>query len=193
MVPHFDSKTRIDAYIKANKALLSKTTFLFVTYYSANLLYPVLAPNMIKSSGKYVWTMPLPADTPIAHIGDHTVNVGVFAKAIFEHGEQTRGGKYVLASVQENTFGESLQAWAEAAGKSDQTAVVPIDLKDFEGLWGKWGSEMGIMLKWWGVARDQSWIVPTGEPLLKAADLGLSEKDFVLPAEAWKGMDWSSV
>jgi nucleoside-diphosphate-sugar epimerase len=193
VVPHFDAKTRVDAYIKANKALLSKTTFLYVTFYSSNLFYPPLAPNLVKSSGKYVWAMPLPANTPISHIGDHNTNIGVFAKAILEHAKQTRGGKYVLASVQDNTFGESLEEWARASGKTDQTAFVPINFEDYEVLWPKWGTEMGIMLKWWGVARDQSWNVPTGEPLLKAADLGLSKEDFVMPAEAWKGMDWSSV
>jgi putative NADH-flavin reductase len=193
IVPHFDAKTRIDAYIKGNKALLSKTTFLYVAFYSSNLFYPPLTPNLVKSSGKYVWAMPLPADTPLSHIGDHNANVGVFARAILEHGQQTRGGKYVLASVLDNTFGDSLRDWAKASGKTDQTALVQVSFEDYEMLWPKWGTEMGIMLKWWGVAKEQSWSVPTGEPLLKASDLGLSEKDFVMPAEAWKGMDWSSV
>jgi hypothetical protein len=193
VVPHFDAKTRVDAYIKRNKALLSKTTFIYVAYYSSNLFYPPLAPNLIKSSGKYVWAMPLPADTPLAHIGDHSTNVGVFAKAVLDNGEQTRGGKYVLASVQENTFGEALKVWAKESGKTGQTAVVHVSLEDYEVLWPKWGTEMGIMLKWWGEAKELSWSVPTGEPLLKAADLGLSEKDFVMPGEAWKAMDWSSV
>lgn len=193
VVPHFDSKARIDAYIKENKSLLSKTTFLYITYYSSNLFYPPLAPNFVKSSGKYVWFMPLPADTPLAHVGDHNVNIGVFAKAILAKGEQARGGKYVLASVQENTFGEALADWAKQSGKTDQTALVQISFEDCEALWGNWGAEMGIMLKWWGVAKDQSWAVPTGEPLLKAADLGLSQKDFVLPGKAWQAMDWSSI
>lgn len=193
ILPHFDAKARIDAYIKENKALLSKTTFLYVTYYSGNLLYPPLAPNFVKTSGKYVWFMPLSADTPLAHIGDHSTNVGVFAKAILAKGEQARGGKYVLASVQENTFGEALKDWAKQTGRTEETAVVEISYEDCEVLWGKWGAEMGYMLKWWGVAKDQSWAVPTGEPLLKAADLGLSQKDFVLPGEAWKAMDWSSI
>jgi putative NADH-flavin reductase len=193
LVPHFDAKTRIDAYIKQNKALLGKTTFLYVTYYSSNLFYPPMTPNLVKSSGKYVWAMPLPADTPLVHIGDHTTNVGVFARAILANGEKTRGGKYVLASVLDNTFGESLADWAKESGKTDQTAVVQTSFEDYEVLWPKWGTEIGIMLKWWGVAKDQSWSVPTGEPLLKAADLGLSKKDFVMPGEAWKAMDWSSV
>jgi nucleoside-diphosphate-sugar epimerase len=193
VIPHFESKARIDAYIKENKPLLSKTTFLYVTYYAGNLLYPPLAPNFVKSSGKYVWFMPLPADTPLAHIGDHSTNIGVFAKAILAKGEQARGGKYVLASVQENTFGEALADWAKHTGKTDQTALVQISLEDCEVLWGKWGTEMCNMLKWWGIAKDQSWAVATGEPLLKAADLGLSQKDFVLPGKAWQAMDWSSI
>jgi hypothetical protein len=193
VIPHFDAKARIDAYIKENKSLLSKTTFVYVTYYAGNLLFPPLAPNFVKSSGKYVWFMPLPADTPLAHIGDASINVGVFAKAILAKGEQARGGKYVLASVHEDTFGEALEAWARSLGKTEQTAVVQISLEDCEMLWPKWGMEMSGMLKWWGVAKDQSWAVPTGEPLLKAADLGLSRNDFVLPEETWKAMDWSSI
>jgi nucleoside-diphosphate-sugar epimerase len=193
VVPHFESKNRVEAYIKENKSLLSKTTFLYVAFFAGNLLWPPMIPNFIKSSGKYVWFMPLPADTPLAHIGDHNTNVGVFAKAIFAKGEQARGGKYVLASVQENTFGEALADWAKQTGRTDPTTLVQISLEDYEVLWPKWGTEMGVMLKWWGVARDQSWSVATGEPLLKAADLGLSQKDFVLPGEAWQAMDWSSV
>jgi hypothetical protein len=193
VVPAFDAKARIDAYIKGNKSLLSKTTFLYVAFYAGNLLFPLMTPNFVKSSGKYVWFMPLPADTPLIHIGDHTANVGVFAKAILAKGEEARGGKYVLASVQENTFGEALADWAKHLGKTDQTAVVQIGFEDYEALWPKWGTAMGVMLKWWGVAKDQSWTVPTGEPLLKAADLGLSQKDFVLLGKAWQAMDWSSI
>ena len=193
VVPHFEAKARVDEYIKGDKALLSKTTFLYVGFYAGNLFYPPLTPNLVKSSGKYVWTLPLPADTPLSHIGDHSTNVGVFARAILAAGEKARGGKYVLASVRDDTFDESLQVWAKESGKTDQVAFVQISFEDYEVLWPKWGTEMGIMLKWWGEAKDQSWTVPSGEPLLKAADLGLSEKDFVLPGAAWKGMDWSSV
>ena len=193
VVPHFDAKARVDAYIKSNKALLGKTTFLYVAFYSSNLFYPPLTPNLIKSSGKYVQAMPLPADTPLFHIGDHSTNVGVFVRAILAKGEEARSGKYVLASVLEDTFGESLQVWGKESGKADQTAFVQISFDDYEVLWPKWGTEMGIMLEFWGVVKDRSWSVPTGEPLLEAADLGLSEKDFVLPGAAWKAMDWSSV
>jgi hypothetical protein len=193
VVPHFESKNRIEAYIKENKSLLSKTTFLYVAFYADNLAWPLMIPNPVKSSGKYVWFMPLPADTPLAHVGDHKANVGVFVRAIFAKGEQARGGKYVLASVQENTFGEALADWAKHTGKTDQTALVQISLDDYEMLWPKWGTEMGLMLKLWGVVKDQSWTVATGEPLLKAADLGLSQKDFVLPGQAWQAMDWSSI
>lgn len=83
--------------------------------------------------------------------------------------------------------------WAKESGKTDQTAFVQISLEDYEALWGMWGTELGIMLKWWGVAKERSWDVPSGEPLLKAGDLGLSERDFITPGQAWKAMDWSSI
>jgi uncharacterized protein YbjT (DUF2867 family) len=49
LVPHFESKNRVDDFIKSDKALFAKTTFLWVTFYAANYLYPMFTPNFMVS------------------------------------------------------------------------------------------------------------------------------------------------
>lgn len=48
-VPHFEGKVKVEKYIKSDKSLLMKTTFLFVGYYGTNLVMPVLTPNLLVS------------------------------------------------------------------------------------------------------------------------------------------------
>lgn len=48
-VPHFESKTKVDEFIRQDKALLAKTTFLFITFYATNILMPMLAPTLFVS------------------------------------------------------------------------------------------------------------------------------------------------
>jgi hypothetical protein len=48
-VPHFIAKNRVDDYIKQNKALYARTTFLWITYYGDNYQYPIFTPNLIVS------------------------------------------------------------------------------------------------------------------------------------------------
>jgi hypothetical protein len=43
-VPHFEAKVRVDEFIKQDKALLAKTTFLWVTFYATNLFFPIYTP-----------------------------------------------------------------------------------------------------------------------------------------------------
>ena len=48
-VPHFESKVKVDKFIKADKDLLMKTTFLWMTYYSNNIAMPLMAPSLFVS------------------------------------------------------------------------------------------------------------------------------------------------
>lgn len=48
-MPHFESKTKVDEYIRQDKELLAKTTFLFITYYATNILMPMFTPNQFVS------------------------------------------------------------------------------------------------------------------------------------------------
>lgn len=48
-VPHFESKTRVDEFIKKDKPLHAKTTYLWVTFYATNIMLPMITPNLVVS------------------------------------------------------------------------------------------------------------------------------------------------
>jgi hypothetical protein len=50
VVPHFEAKNQIDAYIKSDPTLLAKTTFVWVTFFASNLFFPMFTPNLIVRS-----------------------------------------------------------------------------------------------------------------------------------------------
>ena len=51
-----DGKAAVDEYIvTALPELAAKTTFLYVGFCTANLRYAKFEPNLLGSSGKYVW------------------------------------------------------------------------------------------------------------------------------------------
>jgi hypothetical protein len=49
LIPHFVAKNQVDDYIKKDKALLAKTTFLWITFYGNNYQYPMFTPNFVVS------------------------------------------------------------------------------------------------------------------------------------------------
>jgi len=177
VVPHFEAKNKIDDYIKADEALFAKTTFLWITFYASNYYFPMFKPYYIPTAGKYIQLQSTPATVHIKTIGDARTNVGLFVKAILAQPGKTRGGKFVLASVEETTAGEMLQTWAKAQGKTAQ--YVQVDGPTFNAIWPGWSEEMGVMMEFWENAKDRSW---TGEEnILTREDLGV--KDGVIGLE----------
>jgi hypothetical protein len=49
IVPHFEAKNQIDAYIKSDPTLYPKTTFVWLTYFMSNLFFPMFTPNLVVS------------------------------------------------------------------------------------------------------------------------------------------------
>jgi hypothetical protein len=119
IVPHYEGKNQVDDYIRANPALFNKTTFLWVTFYTANINYPwympFAIPNFDPTKVYTVWATP--AWVPIMLIGDGTVNVGLFVKSILEQPQKSLPGKFVLAATDDMTAGEIAAAWAQLEGK----------------------------------------------------------------------------
>lgn len=46
-VPHFDGKAQVNDYIKGEKQLWEKTTFLWVSSYASNFTFPMFTPNLL--------------------------------------------------------------------------------------------------------------------------------------------------
>ena len=81
-VPHFVGKNRIDAFIRSDKELLKKTTFLWITWYHSNYTTPIFTPYSIPTANKYVQFADYSPETKITTIGDVRANLGPFVEAI---------------------------------------------------------------------------------------------------------------
>jgi hypothetical protein len=126
IVPHYEGKNKVDEYIKTDLALFHKTTFLWVTFYAANINYPWYMPfNIPNSDPSRVYTVwATPAWVPIKLIADGTTNVGLFVKSILDQPEKTLPGRFVLAATGDMTAAELTATWAHLQGKEAVTLQV---------------------------------------------------------------------
>ncbi|KAF4633875.1 hypothetical protein G7Y89_g4244 [Cudoniella acicularis] len=173
-VPHCDAKAQVDVFIKKNKVLLAKTTFLWTGLFAEIMNYPMFVPNLLKSSGKYIWLQPAPPSTPVFTIGDHTINIGHFVYAIIQQPNLTLLGKYVFATTETTTMGKLLDHWSEITGK--ETEYVQISLEDYDRLWPMWGMEVGRDLRYWDEFGAESW---GSEKWIGKEELGLALEELV--------------
>ncbi|KAK9375186.1 uncharacterized protein V1513DRAFT_38825 [Lipomyces chichibuensis] len=196
-VPHFDGKARVDEFIKKDAQLLSKTTFLYYTFYASNLFIPNFNPIFIKGAGKYVLLNPgNPEKTPIASLGDHRTNVGIFAYSVLANPPKV-GGTYVKCSAEDfPTMNAYFAQWGSGSGlvaSSQSTSVLQISIEQYKALWPKWGDEMGIMMIYWELLGNNSWDPPPGDKMMNAYELMTesAKKELVTTEEAFKSLDWA--
>lgn len=171
-VPHCVSKNRVNDFIKANSALLQKTTFLWVATYASNMNYPFYEPFPIPTAGKnrYIQVQPTPASVQFPMIGDAAINVGLFVRAIIEQPSKTLGGKFVNGVTDIMTAGELLATWASVRGV--EADYVQVDKATYYSLWPQWGQAMDKMHEYLEWAKDRSF---WGEDvILSKEDLGIT-------------------
>ncbi|RDW90936.1 hypothetical protein BP5796_02101 [Coleophoma crateriformis] len=186
-VPHFESKARVDEFIRMDKALHAKTTFLWVTFYATNIMLPMITPSFVATTGQYVQHMPASPTTPITTMGDTKENVGHYAMAILNKPTLTLPSKYVLAATETIAAGEMLKLWCEVTGKS--ALYLQVSLEDYDRLWPKWGKEVGLMIQFWEAAKEKSWAI---DGLLTSDNLGVTNKLVGMEA-VFKSLDWSTL
>jgi len=88
----------------------------------------------------------------------------------------TKGGRYVSAVIAKTSFGGVLEDWSKATGKP--SAYLQVSSEAYERLWGAFGAVEGANLRYFEEYGKLSWDI-SGETVLTARDLGLSEKNFV--------------
>lgn len=170
VIPHFDAKNKIDAFIRSQPELLAKTTFFWVTFYAQNYYFPMFAPIHVPTAGKWIQLGVTSPNVPIKTIGNARINIGIFAKAALDQYEKTRNGAIVLAYVEDTTAGDMLQTWAKAQGRTAQ--YVKLDEQSYNAIWPGWAEEMGTMMQLWEEVGERSWT--SGQKILSKEDLNVT-------------------
>jgi hypothetical protein len=170
VVPHYEGKNQVDEHIKATPVLSNRTTFLWVTFYAANINYPWCMPFPIPNSdpNKVYTVWATPAEVPIKLIGDGTINVGLFVKSMLEQPPKTLPRKSVLAASDDMTAEELVAEWARLEG--DEVVYPQADREAYHKKWPIWGEVMDISHTYWELMKDQSF---AGEDILTKDDLGV--------------------
>lgn len=132
-----------------------------------------------------MWVQPCRSDTPITHIGDHRVNVGIFVQAIIAKPDLTQG-RYVLAEVGTSKNSGVLGEFGKVTGFPVQ--YLTISVEEYDQLFPNWGQEMGVMLQFWEEAGNKSWSKKGVTPLRKE-DLDIAPSSLV-GLEATLRKDW---
>ncbi|KAK8087774.1 hypothetical protein PG997_002735 [Apiospora hydei] len=145
VVPYYESKNRVDDYIRAkHPQLLQKTTFFWVGWYASNMDYPWFKPMAVPSfgdgPGSYVQMLGVPPWTVIPLAGDERTNVGLFVRAILDQPQKTLPAKTVAGYVEQETYGELMQVYGAVQGINVRCVQIPKD--DYRALWPVWGELM---------------------------------------------------
>lgn len=179
-VYHFDAKHDTEAVIKADPALLAKTTFMVVCFYANNLNMASMRPYWLDSIKKYVQFVTYPLDTPIPFIGE-VANVTPFVQAIVEKPGQTQNGTYVIGATAQLTAKEWMDMWAKE--QNAEIELITISKEDNSRLFPqpRWAEEWALMM-------DYFYYVPVNQWLDEGSNILTAEALSITPAvtmEQW--------
>ncbi|PTB67747.1 NAD(P)-binding protein [Trichoderma citrinoviride] len=181
--PNFDGKNQVSEYIRADAALLAKTTFLMIGWYETNFKYPVFTPIWVELANKYVVIGDYPADASLPCIGDVRNNLVPFLERILEQPEKVKNGIIVLAYIENVGFEDLLKRWARAHGK-EAVYVKTSHETISQALWPRW-TDLAEMARFMGDYKGNNWIYHEDE-VLTAKKLGIPQSDFVPLSESLK-------
>ncbi|KAK0434218.1 putative hscarg dehydrogenase [Armillaria borealis] len=189
-VPHFDCKAAVDEYIFTTlPSLATKTTFFYSGYYASNLL-ELLPPVKDASSGKYTWVQPCSPGTRTPMMGLAEINVGIFVEAILENPAISLPSKYVLGSVDDISFGDLLNLWAETLDVEAEYIQVSGEEYAKTFFAGELlGRELAVMAKFWEVEGFKGY----GDSVLTKEGLGIDPTRLVTTKQAFERLDWGTV
>ncbi|KAH7018453.1 putative hscarg dehydrogenase [Microdochium trichocladiopsis] len=197
-VPHFDAKGDVDAYLKNNPILNPKTIFLLTGFYASNFDYPPFTPIYSKPAGQYILAVPASSETWVPSLGPVT-NIGVTVSGLLQYqypatASGPQGGRYVHVTTGKYKIQEYFSKWAQIAGKG-KLQILSVPLEQFEGLFGIWGTELGLMVKFWEIAgAPRMWgTVGEGDVMIDARDLEGVKGRLVSAEDSWKLVNWDQL
>ncbi|KAL4960345.1 uncharacterized protein BDV14DRAFT_211767 [Aspergillus stella-maris] len=197
-VPHFDAKGAIDAYIKNDEDLNRKAIFLLTGFYASNFEYPPFTPVYSKPAGQYILALPASSYAYLPSLGS-VDNIGITVSGLLRYpypkpANGPRGGRYVHVTTGAYQIQEYFSKWAEIARKG-KLLVLSVPFEQFEKLHGMWGTELGLMVKFWEVAgAPQMWgTVGKGDVMVDARELEGIRGRLVSAEDVWRATDWERV
>jgi hypothetical protein len=124
-------------------------------------------------------------------------NIGITVSGLLQHpypkaASGCKGGRYVHVTTGKYQFQEYFSKWAEIAGKG-KLQVLSVPFEQFEALHGIWGTEMGLMMKFWEVAgAPKMWeSVGEGDVMIDSRELEGVKDRLVSTEDFWRQTDWS--
>ncbi|RAL12662.1 NAD(P)-binding protein [Aspergillus homomorphus CBS 101889] len=169
-VPYYESKRRVDAFIRSLPQLLAKTTFVWVGWYSANMLIPCFQPMRVRGADGYLTLTNIDPVTKIPLAGDEKVNIGVFVRAVLEQPGKTLPGRIVSAVVEYRALRDVFEAFGVAKGC--RVRCVRISREEYRALWPGLAELMDVSHHYFQVTDGRSFTA-VGEEVLGADDLGV--------------------
>jgi hypothetical protein len=139
--------------------------------------------------------LPASASAEIPSLGPVT-NIGVTVSGLLQHpfpntASGPKGGRYVHVTTGKYQIQEYFSKWAEIAGKGE-LQVLSVPFEQFEALYGMWGTELGLMVKFFEVCgAPRMWgSVGDGDVMVDSRELECVGDRLVSTEDAWKAMNW---
>lgn len=186
VVPYYESKNKVDDYIKSIPRLFTKTTFLWLGWYAGNMASPVYKPNpitMIDGSTSYIQIQGIPSSTLIPSLGDEKKNPGLFVQAILDQPQKTLPHKIVVGVVEELAIGDVLTSFASAQNIKVQYVQVPRE--EYAKLWSVWGELIDKSHSYLKLTGSKAFSNVEGDVITKES---LNIEGLVGTSEAFKSM-----
>lgn len=183
VIPYYESKNRVDDYIRAKPELLAKTTFLWIGWYASNLMFPWNKPFEFPTedgSKLHVQMLSVTPSVKFPLAGDEKTNTGLFVKAILARPDQALPGRTAAVLEKNQAYDDLSRVYAEAQGI--KTRCVQIPQSDFLRLWPFFGGLMDTTYRYLDLV-DGKGFVNGDEHILTGEDLGV--EGFVTAAEAY--------
>ena len=149
-----------------------------------------------KPAGQYILALPAQSSSYLPSLGSVN-NIGITVSGLLQNpypkaAGSPNGGRYVHVTTGKYQLQDYFSKWATIAGKG-KIQVLSIPFEQFEGLHGIWGTELGLMVKFWEVAGvPKMWgTVEDGDVMVDSRELD-GVKDRLISAEdVWIQVDWS--
>ncbi|KAL4874201.1 hypothetical protein BJY04DRAFT_41883 [Aspergillus karnatakaensis] len=187
VVPYYESKNRVDDYIRSLPELHRRTTFVWFGWYTGNLAVPIYRPVKIPSldgEDRSVILLNVEPETKFPILGDENVNPGLFVKAILEQPEKSLPGRCVSGTIAQTAFADVVGVLSKVKGVD----VRPLQVRreDYAALWPGWGQLLELSHYYLSVAEERAF-EGADESVVTAEDLRV--EGLVSLEEALKGLD----